>query len=72
MSRLTSLLAAALLFAPTLLLPVTGAPKSTSDADSKSDAPAVTDPSYRLSTGDTIAIAVFNEPDLAATQTIAR
>lgn len=33
---------------------------------------AATDPSYRLSTGDTIAITIYDEPELAATQTIAR
>ena len=33
---------------------------------------AVTDPSYRLSAGDTVAISIFGEPELAATQTIAR
>ncbi|MBC8011573.1 MAG: polysaccharide biosynthesis/export family protein [Burkholderiales bacterium] len=35
-------------------------------------ASAVTDPSYRLSSGDTIAITIFDEPELASTQTIAR
>jgi polysaccharide export outer membrane protein len=37
-------------------------------------APAVvvTDPSYHLRAGDTVAITVFNQPDLAATQTIGR
>jgi protein involved in polysaccharide export with SLBB domain len=43
-------------------------PSSASSASSS----AVTDPSYRLSTGDTIAITIFDEPELAATQTIAR
>lgn len=45
------------------------------DADKKPSAlaeSAVTDPSYRLSVGDTIAITIFEEPELAATQTIAR
>lgn len=32
----------------------------------------VTDPSYHLSTGDTISITIFGEPDLASAQTIAR
>lgn len=35
-------------------------------------APVATDPGYRLSPGDTVAISVFGESDLAATQTIAR
>ena len=33
---------------------------------------AATDPSYHLSVGDTIAVSVYGEPDLATTQTIAR
>ena len=31
-----------------------------------------TDPGYRLSPGDTVALTIFSEPDLAVTQTIAR
>jgi len=34
--------------------------------------PATTDPSYRLSPGDTVSISVFGESDLSASQTIAR
>lgn len=45
------------------------AAESSSAPDS---APAATDPGYRLSAGDIVQIAVYNEPDLAATQTIAR
>ncbi len=37
-----------------------------------SDSSGGTDPSYRLSVGDTISITVYNEPDLAAVKTIAR
>lgn len=35
-------------------------------------ASTTTDPSYRLSAGDTIAMTIFDEPDLAATQVVAR
>ena len=35
-------------------------------------APATTDPSYLLSSGDTITMSIYDESDLAATQTIAR
>ena len=35
-------------------------------------APATTDPSYHLSSGDTVVMSIFDEPDLTATQTIAR
>jgi polysaccharide export outer membrane protein len=35
-------------------------------------APATTDPSYHLSPGDTVAITVYNEPDLTITQTLGR
>jgi polysaccharide export outer membrane protein len=41
-------------------------------ADAQGTAPAVTDPGYHLSPGDTVAIVVFNEPELAVTQTIDR
>jgi polysaccharide export outer membrane protein len=33
-------------------------------------APVATDPSYHLSPGDTVSITVYNEPDLAITQTL--
>jgi protein involved in polysaccharide export with SLBB domain len=33
---------------------------------------AATDPNYRLSVGDTVTIAIYDEPELAATQTIDR
>jgi len=39
---------------------------------SPAGAPATTDPSYHLSTGDTISMSVYGEPDLLTTQTIAR
>ena len=35
-------------------------------------APVATDPSYHLSSGDTIAISIYGETDLSTTQTIAR
>lgn len=41
-------------------------------AESPEAASSATDPNYRLSAGDTVAIAVYGEPELAATQTIAR
>jgi polysaccharide biosynthesis/export protein len=34
--------------------------------------PSATDPSYHLTAGDTVAISVYNEPDLAITQTLGR
>ncbi|MBC8038979.1 MAG: polysaccharide biosynthesis/export family protein [Opitutaceae bacterium] len=42
------------------------------DAPSAVAAASATDPNYRLSAGDTVAIAIYDEPELAATQTIAR
>lgn len=35
-------------------------------------APVVTDPGYHLSAGDTVALSIFGEPDLASTQTLGR
>lgn len=48
------------------------AEKTPPPATPPAPAAAVTDPSYRLSVGDTIAITIFDEPELATTQTIAR
>lgn len=66
MLRYLTLLTAALLLA----LTASGNEPPTAPAVA---APATdTDPNYRLSTGDTIRITVYNEPDLTVTQTIAR
>lgn len=46
--------------------------ESASDASGAAATSATTDPNYRLSVGDTVAIAIYDEPELAATQTIAR
>jgi len=42
------------------------------DSPAAGTAGTATDPNYRLSAGDTVAINIFGEPELAATQTIAR
>ncbi|AHF92585.1 sugar transporter [Opitutaceae bacterium TAV5] len=61
------------LFLLAALLPVAAMTAAAAESSSAPDsAPAATDPGYRLSAGDIVQIAVYNEPDLAATQTIAR
>jgi polysaccharide export outer membrane protein len=50
------------------LLPIRALP-----ANAKDPAPAPgADPSYRLTAGDTVTVAIYGEPELAATQTIGR
>jgi polysaccharide biosynthesis/export protein len=58
-------LAAMCCAAPVFSEPAAPAPASAS-------APAATDPNYRLSAGDTVTVAIYDEPELAATQTIDR
>jgi polysaccharide export outer membrane protein len=41
-------------------------------APAVASAPGSTDPNYRLSVGDTVTIAIYDEPELAASQTIDR
>lgn len=54
-------------------VPAQAAESEASSSASTVSAPAgVTDPSYRLSAGDTVAITIYDEPELATTQTIAR
>lgn len=67
MPRLLPLLLAAALLPGIALTAAAAEPDPAPDPAS-----AVTDPSYLLSAGDTVAITVYNEPELAATQTIAR
>jgi polysaccharide export outer membrane protein len=50
----------------------TAFPEPAADTPATAAAFAATDPNYRLSVGDTVAIAIYDEPELAATQTIAR
>ncbi len=60
-----------LLFAVLLLVPAARAAEPSPAANP--GVPTVgTDPNYLLSTGDTITITVYNEPDLTVLQTIAR
>jgi polysaccharide export outer membrane protein len=47
-------------------------PRTSESLNAPTGAPASTDPSYLLSPGDTITVSVYEEPDLAAMQTIAR
>lgn len=49
-----------------------GGPPALASAIPTSAPPAATDPGYRLSAGDTVAITIYDEPELATTQTIAR
>lgn len=65
MHRLLPLLLAALLLAPAARaadLPATVTPA----------APTATDPGYRISSGDTVSITVYEEPELATAQTLDR
>jgi protein involved in polysaccharide export with SLBB domain len=55
----------------TLLLSSPAAILASDPAPAPANAPAATDPSYHLSSGDTVTITVYNEPDLSSTQTIA-
>lgn len=52
-----------------VLSAATAFPEPVADAPA---APVATDPGYRLSAGDTVDISIYDEPELAATQTIAR
>ena len=54
-----------------LLVSLVGPARAVESVTAPTSAPTTTDPSYLLSTGDTIAMSVYDEPDLAATQTIA-
>lgn len=69
MRRFPLLLTSALLgVSATLFISARAAEPPTATAT----AAAITDPNYRLNAGDTISVTVYNEPDLAAAQTIAR
>src|ERR1035437_6070384 len=58
------------LTAPILLWCSAGTAMAAEPASAPVGTPATTDPSYRLIAGDTVAIAVYGEPDLSATQII--
>ena len=58
-------------FTAALLFGAAGAVLAGEPATGPTGAPTTTDPSYLLSAGDTIALSVYDEPDLATTQTIA-
>jgi polysaccharide export outer membrane protein len=59
---------------PGLLLAVAGFAAAAEPAlpSATATAATATDPSYHLSPGDTVAISVYNEPDLSLTQTLGR
>ena len=55
-----------------LLLGLTPVAPAAEPVVAPADHTASTDPSYHLSPGDTVAITVYNEPDLSSTQTLGR